>query len=510
MLLALELGPALAATRVIRTSMEKKTAGKKWTASRAPAGMFIVALAATGLILKLVFFPTIKHASFSTKERNLKPLDYVAQIAPKVVLVHDFQGWGTSLCWWANVVAGYSNRDEYADLAFKTLRLNIVRYNIGGGENPDGPGTMKFRAVMQGFEPTNHVWNWDADQNQRWMLKAAVARGVNRVEAFANSPPYWMTSSGSVTGGHGGGNNLPSANERGFAIYIAEVIQHLTRSNGVTFDAVSPLNEPSAGWWRFGGRSEGCHIDPAQQSRVITLLRQELDKRGLHLLIDAPEDYDEQSSMNALNGYTAEALADVGQIGTHGYVGNSPSGLKSLCLALHKPLRETEYGDSDQTGLTLARRIQDDLTQLRPLSWCYWQAVDYAGWGLLNNRLQENGDQDCVITRKFYTFEQFTRFLRPGCDIIGCNDVNSVVGYDSELGTLAIVTVNDSMADSRATFDLGNFAATGSTAECYRTSTDECFKQLDPLDVQDRRFTAIVPARSVTSFVIRQVTLIKH
>src|SRR5580698_3651157 len=135
--------------------------------------------------------------------------NFIAKVDPKNVLVEGFQGWGTSLCWWANVIGGYSNRDDYADKVFKDLKFNIVRYNIGGGENPSNqPGTMQFRTQMPGFEPTNGVWNWSADQNQRWMLKAALKRGVTRVEAFANSPPYWMTVSGSTTGAIGGTNNL--------------------------------------------------------------------------------------------------------------------------------------------------------------------------------------------------------------------------------------------------------------------------------------------------------------
>src|SRR5579863_7512664 len=80
-----------------------------------------------------------------------------------------FEGWGTSLGWWANVVGGYTNRDAYADLAFNGLKLNIVRYNIGGGENPGITNTLQPRARMQGFEATRGSWNWSADPNQRWI-----------------------------------------------------------------------------------------------------------------------------------------------------------------------------------------------------------------------------------------------------------------------------------------------------------------------------------------------------
>lgn len=50
----------------------------------------------------------------------------------------EFEGWGTSLCWWANRL-GYSKKmtDQAADVFFseKGLNMNIGRYNVGGGDN---------------------------------------------------------------------------------------------------------------------------------------------------------------------------------------------------------------------------------------------------------------------------------------------------------------------------------------------------------------------------------------
>ena len=74
-------------------------------------------------------------------------------------------------------MGSFTNREEIADLAFKDLGLNIVRYNIGGGENPARSNTMEFRARIPGFQPEPGKWDWNADANQRWMLRAAVARG---------------------------------------------------------------------------------------------------------------------------------------------------------------------------------------------------------------------------------------------------------------------------------------------------------------------------------------------
>ena len=110
-----------------------------------------------------------------------------------------FEGWGTSLCWWANRL-GYSDTlsQQAADLFYgdNGLRLNIMRYNIGGGDDPTHshitrtdsavPGWMKWDEAQQ-----RYVYDYAADHNQlNVMLRAVKAAGENAlVEVFSNSPP---------------------------------------------------------------------------------------------------------------------------------------------------------------------------------------------------------------------------------------------------------------------------------------------------------------------------------
>ena len=197
-----------------------------------------------------------------------------ATVDPTTVLVTNYECWGTSLSWWANVTGGFANRTNYCQLAFTTLKLNIVRYNIGGGENSNIPDTLQFRARVPGFEPASGVWNWSADANQRWVLREAVALGVNHVEAQANSPPWWMTVSASVTGctNDPHADNLQTAYETNFASYLATVVSNLTVLDGIHFELVTPMNEPE-GPWGYGGGQEGCHMDSGQQARLAATAR---------------------------------------------------------------------------------------------------------------------------------------------------------------------------------------------------------------------------------------------
>ena len=155
-----------------------------------------------------------------------------------------WQGWGTSLAWWAKVVGGFPepSRSDYMTKGFdpvQGLGLNIVRYNIGGGENPlyQAPNkeSLSFRAAVPGYEPSRGVWDWNADANQRWVLKSAIQHGANQLEAFSNSPPWWQTVSGSVGGGHNASDNLRPDADTDFADYLTQVVQYFHESWGGDF-----------------------------------------------------------------------------------------------------------------------------------------------------------------------------------------------------------------------------------------------------------------------------------
>ena len=62
------------------------------------------------------------------------------------------------------------------------LGLNAVRYNIGGGENPEHAAFLRPGADVQGWQGPDRAWNFSADPTQRWVLAAALSRGVDIVE----------------------------------------------------------------------------------------------------------------------------------------------------------------------------------------------------------------------------------------------------------------------------------------------------------------------------------------
>jgi O-glycosyl hydrolase len=430
--------------------------------------------------------------------------DYTAVISPGSVIATNFQGWGTSLCWWANVVGSYPNRTNYVDLAFNTLKLNIVRYNIGGGQNPatNNPA-QAFRTMMPGFEPTNGIWNWNADTNQRWVLQQAEARGANLVEAFANSPPWWMCVNSNVDGNAYGTNNLQVDCETTFAGYLANVVSNLTILDGDHFNYVTPMNEPHQA--TINDTQEFCHMSLDQQARVIADLRAALNISLPAAGVDAPEDIDEVQSYNDLTTYSAATLADLSLFSTHTYGGGDAANLKNEAASHSTTLWMSEYGDSDTSGMTMARHIYNDLTQMAARAWINWQVVD-PSWGLLINSLlattNSSYSPNYTITEKFYVMGQFSEFVRPGCQIISVNDTNTLAAWNPTNSTLVLVAVNNMSSGFNVTYNLANFGSVPWQVVATRTASGENMDTLSSPVVADEQFTAAIPASSVTTFVL--------
>jgi O-glycosyl hydrolase len=437
-------------------------------------------------------------------------LDGTVSVDPSIQY-QTLEGWGTSLAWWANVVGGFPDyaRNDYINKIFDPvngLGLNVVRYNIGGGENP-AYHFLQYRAAVPGYEPAPGIWDWTADANQRWVLQAAIASGVNQLEAFSNSPPYWMTNSGSVTGAVGGGDNLNPNYYGAFADYLTQVVQQFANSWGITFQTLEPLNEPNASWWQFGNWQEGCHFDRSSQDAIIQDVGASLAGYGSSTTVAAPDENSIDGTVTSFSSYSSAAQAYLSQINTHSYGGSERTQLANLANSYSKDLWMSEYGDNDATGLTMSRQILNDMKNLRPTAWVYWQAVDNAGgWGFLKNPLQDEITTAYTINEKYYVMGNYSKFIRPGYQFIAINDANSLAAYDASSGTLVIVTTNSDTADTNVTYDLSGFSSVGDSVTPYRTSASEHLTQLSDIGVTNASFTAVAKAQSVTTYVLSGVT----
>lgn len=348
----------------------------------------------------------------------------------------EFQGWGTSLCWWANRV-GYSEEltDQAAEAFFdpdKGLGLNIGRYNIGGGDNVtdkpvsgDSPSSdflhpehikrsdsivpgyavdvtrIDLTANRAGYYEQNfdradfecgYAWNydWDADKRQLNVLKAAQkSYGEDFIaEAFSNSPPYFMTVTGCSSGSvKGATDNLREDSYHAFACYLADVIEHLENEGAADFQSVSPMNEPATNYWTaYSEKQEGCHFSPGKsQSEIITALNVQLKEKGIDILISASDETSINTAISSFEKLSDDAKLALSRIDTHSYQGDKRSKLRETALDAGKNLWMSEVDGTFSLGkksgpmeaaLGFADAITKDVGGMYPSAWIMWNAAD--------------------------------------------------------------------------------------------------------------------------------------
>jgi len=369
---------------------------------------------------------------------------------------------------------------------------------------------MREGADLPGVEPSPGTWDWSADANQRWVLLESINRGVNLVEAFSNSPPYWMTISGSVTGAlDGSNNNLQGDMYDEFADYLTELVLHYRDHYGVTFDTLVPLNEPVAWWWEFGNNQEGCHFSRAGQNAILKMTGQQLVAKGLTATrLAGPDENSIDESIDSYNYYDSETQGYLYQINTHTYNGSERTQLRALAAGEGKKLYVSEFGTGSGgavgSALDLAATIALDLNELAAEGWTYWQAIENSNysndWGLI--RAPFSGPEMYDIRKQYYAYLQFSRHIRPGFVILDIDRTDTVAALAPDPGQLVIVAVNPGSSAQSVAYDLSAFSYTGDQAGVYRTSSTQDHAALANQPISDQSLSVSLPARSVTTYLI--------
>ena len=459
----------------------------------------------------------------------------------------EFEGWGTSLCWWANRV-GYSTEltKATADAFFSEdgLSLDIARYNIGGGDDPDHdhitrsdsevPGVWDTYSYINNGADVEMTYDITNDQNQLNVAKAALDANPDiYFEGFSNSPPYFMTNSGCSSGAiDANTDNLRSDMYDDFARYIADATK-LMADEGIIFESYSPMNEPDTNYWGANSnKQEGCHYDPGtSQSNMIIETRKALDEAGLtDVLVAGMDETSIDKSVTNLGSLTAEAQAALGRIDTHTYSGSRRAQLKAKAIEMGKDLWMSEV-DGGWDGFGLADRIILDMNGMMPSAWVMWDIIDVHKdseftapngdkseaentvsytcqgkdgkliWGL---GMADHDEQKLILTNKYYMFGQFTRYIEPGDTIIASSD-STLAAYNKKTGDIKIVVSNSSGTDIPYSFDLSAFVSVGTEVSEIRSDRDGNEKWAEITGdavLENKVLDTTAKAGTVTTYVI--------
>jgi len=406
-----------------------------------------------------------------------------------------FGGWGTSLAWWPEqlkVTDAGSVDPAIVDALFSVdgtgslgvngpgtgLGLNVLRFNLGaspenftfadgrsesatGRSGKSSPGAVASTCPTQ--NPAQSVPSLQQarggqpsltnDPFQTSVLKAALheiaqsGNGSAVVEAFANSPPWWLLRGGQANLGCADaalGETLPWRNDKAYAQYLAASVTALDRA--VRVKTVEPFNEPNnqdGGWGAKCKPSkpcqEGSNFSPDQEANIIGDLC--ADIKGSDTGVSVTDGNTASETDSQIKSLGLAGLDCVTQINTHSYQGpttsSSDGGRAELSTEIDRvdPALSSEKSSSPAmprvsmseyapgclrrhcsnkakyTARRLAATIASDLNELQPRYWVYWQALDPAqGWRLIYpKRLTPSSN--------YWVLYQYSHFIRPGYTI---------------------------------------------------------------------------------------------
>ncbi len=427
-----------------------------------------------------------------------------------------WEGWGTSLCWWANRI-GYNPTltKQSAELFFdskKGLGLNIMRYNIGGGDDPthnhitrtdsDVPGWQYYNAETGEYE-----YDYNADFRQLNVLKAASkAAGQDAyIEVFSNSPPYFMTVSGCSTGNFKSEeDNIRADAYDDFAEYLAHVTHYMMKKLKLDVKSISPMNEPNTNYWpAFNYKQEGCHIDAGEsQSKLLVETKKALTRYGIdNIILTASDETNPGKQREEIKLMTPQARAAINRISAHTYGVNGIRELGQLAKEENINLWMSEVDGNGTAGtnagemsaaLWLANKIINDITAMEPSAWVLWQVIDthvskegYKGrvdkgplqtmGGYWGTAYANHDTEEIVLTQKYYAFGHFSKYIRPGSSLIICNNglnrgCNAIAAIDNKGKQITVVCTNTTANNQNMDIDLSDFHSGKSKVTHIRTN----------------------------------------
>ncbi|MBE0654327.1 MAG: hypothetical protein IH594_11050 [Bacteroidales bacterium] len=322
--------------------------------------------------------------------------------------------------------------------------MNIFRFNIGGGDDPSHNHMRGDGGAMPGYKlSADAPYDWSQDANQRKITQQLIQSRINQtgkndiiLEAFSNSPPWWMTRSGCSAGSEEGNvTNLLTDMFDDFADYLTEVVKYYHDSLGITFKYLEPFNEPYSTWWKAFGGQEGCYFGQADQEKMIRELYKKLEEKDMlgYCTITAMDSNSLDECFNGITAYKSagDILPILTKINGHSYFGsdNSRKNLATFCYNNNLKLWQSESGPLNMPGtseeliLAMAARVVRDMKEMQCPAWIDWQlaADNSPQWGLLVGKYS---DPNNPVSRGlgYYIRSQFSRFIEPGYTIIDARD----------------------------------------------------------------------------------------
>lgn len=243
----------------------------------------------------LLFASTIFVSCDAEKSENSSSESTVAELNVNLDMnLQTMESFGASDAWQCNFIGKNwpaDKRNKMADLLFskefdaegnpKGIGLSLWRFNIGAGSAEQGDAsdiTDEWRR-SECFTTDGISYNMNKQAGQVWFMKAARERGVEKLLAFANSAPVYLTQNGKAHASIKEFYNLKEGKMPELADFWATSLDKLKTEHGLTIDYVSPFNEPQYEW--DGSGQEGSPATNANIYSFVNVLSPKLESKGL-------------------------------------------------------------------------------------------------------------------------------------------------------------------------------------------------------------------------------------
>ena len=204
------------------------------------------------------------------------------------------ESFGASDAWQGNFIGKnwpLDKRNKMADLLFsreldaegnpKGIGLSLWRFNLGAGSTEQGDASDisdEWRRT-ECFTTDGVSYNMSKQAGQVWFMKAAKERGVEKLLAFTNSAPVYLTQNGKAHASIKEFYNLKDGKMPELADFWATSLEKLKTEHGLTIDYISPFNEPQYEW--DGTAQEGSPATNANIYSFVNVLSPKLQSKGL-------------------------------------------------------------------------------------------------------------------------------------------------------------------------------------------------------------------------------------
>ncbi|TRX71168.1 glycoside hydrolase [Carboxylicivirga sp. M1479] len=381
----------------------------------------------------------------------------------------------------------------------KGIGLSAWRFNIGAGtaEQGDASRISNEDRRTEGFlNADGETYDWNKQQGQQWFLKkAALEYEVSDIIGWQNSPPIHFTKNNLGFREYGASMSTILKREYfdKFANFLADVSEHF-KSEGITFDYISPLNEPQFSWSpsNFGGTvtQEGTPWTNQDIHDVVSAIDNVFNARGVdtklfiteaasvshHLGGNGHADnqlYNFWNSNSTLSLNNKSSLAKI--VSFHSYWKDYGATLIDTRSELNSKIQnlttvpevwQTEYsmlgtgyrqGYPDgyklsemECALSLARVIMTDLNVANVTGWQWWTTFEKGKHGgetrfsLIEAITNLNySDGTYHLNKLFYSLGHFSHFIRPGMTRLTYSRSDNLNIYNEANDIMYSVYTND-------------------------------------------------------------------